>query len=200
MSAQEALYVVVGLGNPGKGYENTRHNIGFLAADKFAETKGVVFQKKRSFYGLTAEWVSGNKKIILLKPETYMNSSGESVRALVSYYGVLLENLCVVCDEIYLPFGKMRMRASGGSGGHNGLKSISSHLGSELYPRLRIGVGDREEGDLADYVLSPFKEEEKLKIPSLLHQASDALECWLNNGITQAMHCANACLEQKLGE
>jgi peptidyl-tRNA hydrolase, PTH1 family len=144
-----------------------------------------------------AQGTVGDKKVLLLKPVTYMNSSGEAVRLCVSYFKVQLTQMMVVCDDIAIPFGSLRMKTCGSSGGHNGLKSIESHLGTQAYARLRVGIGDRQHGDLADYVLAPFLEEEKQKLPNLVEHAAEALECWLHKGIVQAMQFANVSQEGK---
>ncbi len=193
-------YLIVGLGNPGKAYVDTRHNIGFRVLQTLASKYNWTFTRVKALQGLLAKGSLGGKSIFFLMPETYMNSSGQAVKACISYYEIQLAQMCVVCDDIYLPFGKFRMKPSGGSGGHNGLKSLDAHLGTQEYARLRIGVGDREEGDLADHVLSSFSAEEKPKLPSLLQKASDALECFLDKGIVQAMQFANVCQEEKIPE
>ncbi|MES2198626.1 MAG: aminoacyl-tRNA hydrolase [Chlamydiota bacterium] len=194
------VYLIVGLGNPGKAYEETRHNVGFRVVQTLARKYHWTFTKVRGLQGLLAKGFLGEKNIFLLMPETYMNSSGQAVKACISYYDIPLVQMCVVCDDIYLPFEKLRMKPSGGSGGHNGLKSLDAHLGTQEYARLRIGVGDREGGDLADHVLSSFFAEEKLKLPALLQRASDALECWAGKGIVQAIQFANVCQEEKIPE
>lgn len=193
-------YLIVGLGNPGKAYEQTRHNVGFRVLQVLASRHNLKFARVKGLQGLLVKGCLGGKTVFLLMPETYMNSSGQSVKAFVSYYDIPLNQIGVVCDDIYLPFGKFRMKPSGGSGGHNGLKSIDSYLGTQEYARLRIGVGDREEGDLADHVLCNFLVEEELKLPSLLQRAADALECWIDKGIVQAMQFANVCQEEKKPE
>ena len=200
MTEKKEFYLIVGLGNPGLAYAHTRHNIGFCALDALASKWGCSFRKSKGFCAAIAENRMEGKKVILLKPETYMNSSGEAVRACSSFYDIPLEQICVVCDDIYLPFGKIRFRAFGGDGGHNGLKSISTHLMTQSYPRLRIGVGDDRLGDLSDHVLGPFYEEEKQEIPNLVQRACDALTCWLGKGIIEAMQETNACLEKKRGD
>ncbi|MBS0628081.1 MAG: aminoacyl-tRNA hydrolase [Verrucomicrobia bacterium] len=193
-------YLIVGLGNPGKAYAETRHNIGFKVVQALADKHGWTFTRVKGMQGLLAKGVLGEKSVFLLMPETYMNSSGQAVKACISYYDIPLTQMCVVCDDIYLPFEKLRIRAFGGHGGQNGLKSIDAHLGTQEYARLRIGVGDRKEGDLADHVLSSFSLEEKPKIPDLLKRASDALECLVGKGIVQAMQFANVCQEEKTPE
>jgi peptidyl-tRNA hydrolase, PTH1 family len=193
-------YLIVGLGNPGKAYAETRHNVGFRVLEELARKYNWTFTKVKGVCGLLAKGSLGGKSLFLLMPETYMNSSGQAVKACISYYDIPLAQMCVVCDDIYLPFEKFRMRTSGGSGGHNGLKSLDAHLVTQEYARLRIGVGDREKGDLADYVLSSFLAEEKLKLPSLLQRASDAVECFVDKGIVQAMQLANVTQEEKTPE
>lgn len=197
MVDQSPFYLVVGLGNPGRSYEETRHNVGFRVLERFADQHQWVFRKVSSLYGVLAEGVVGNKKVLLLKPQTYMNSSGEAVRECVSYYKIPLNQVLVVCDDIYLSLGSLRMKTSGGSGGHNGLKSIESHLGTQVYTRLRVGISDRESGDLADYVLAPFRDEEKQKLPGLWQHAADVLKLWLLQGVVAATQLANTCQEEK---
>ena len=197
---QEEVYLLVGLGNPGEAYVNTRHNLGFRVIECLANKHGCDFRRAKSLYSLVAQGRVLGKKVLFLKPETYMNSSGEAVRACMSYYGVSIAQICVICDDVYLPLGKMRMRTAGGDGGHNGLKSVSTHLGTQEYSRLRAGVGGPEERLLADYVLAPFREEEKQEILSLLQRACDALECWIGEGILAAMQKANASPEKLEGE
>ncbi|MBM3198133.1 MAG: aminoacyl-tRNA hydrolase [Chlamydiae bacterium] len=197
----EECFVLVGLGNPGIAYEYTRHNLGYLALEAFASQCALTFRRVKPVYGLVAQGHIQGKNVFLLKPETYMNSSGEAVKAFLAYYRLLPSSLCVVCDDIYLPLGKIKMRASGGDGGHNGLKSISSHLGIQSYARLRIGVGEPGgEQDLADHVLSSFTLEEQQQIPPVLQRVSDALLCWMGEGIVAAMQKANACQEQRRGD
>jgi len=198
-------YVIVGLGNPGKAYADTRHNIGFSVVQALANKHQWRFVRSKPLQGSVARGLLGEKKVLLLMPETYMNSSGQAVQAVLSYYELPLTQMCVVCDDIYLPFGSLRMRPMGGSGGHNGLKSIDAHVGKNEYPRLRIGVGDRKEGDLADHVLSHFLAEEQKELPKIIEKACDSLVLWIEQGITEAMQQGNIGLkkkelEKKLGE
>lgn len=199
------FYLLVGLGNPGKAYADTRHNIGFRVLETFAAQYGWTFRKVKSLYGFLAEGKIEGKKVLLLMPETYMNSSGQSVAECISYYHVPFSQVCIVCDDVNLSFGKLRLKPQGGSGGHNGLKSIASHLGGQDYPRLRVGVGDREQGTLEDHVLSSFREEEKQKLSSLQTRAAEALERWIIQGMVLAMQLANSDQDgkepdKKLGE
>ena len=150
------MYIIAGLGNPGKKYENTRHNMGFLVLDAFAQRHGIKVSKIKH-KALTGEGFIAGKKVLLVKPQTYMNLSGESLREVMEYYKVPIENLIVIYDDISLPAGHIRIRAKGSAGGHNGMKSIITHLGTENFRRIRIGIGEKPvDMDLADYVLSRF--------------------------------------------
>lgn len=173
------MYLIVGLGNPGKEYELTRHNLGFLVLRAFAEKHGLKFRLSSRFNGEVAGGIVGDKPLTLFLPMTYMNLSGKAVRQCLDYYKVDLGHLIVVSDDINLPFGKLRLREEGGSGGHNGLKSIDTYLGTNQYPRLRMGVGDRESGDLTDHVLGEFKQEEKDELPLIIQSGIDLLKKWL---------------------
>jgi PTH1 family peptidyl-tRNA hydrolase len=184
--------IIVGLGNPGKAYERTRHNVGFEAVDKFALKHGLEFRKQLKFKGSVAEGKIGEDPVILLKPLTFMNLSGEAVALLVHYFQIDLSRLMIVTDDVALPLGQLRIRINSGPGGHNGLKSVEECLQTNRYPRLRIGVGDREEGDLADHVLSRFSLEEEKLIPGVLERVVQALEIWLDKGLTSAMNIANS--------
>jgi len=147
-------FVLVGLGNPGKQYEKTRHNVGFNAIDYIADKCSVRLNKLK-FSALTEKCVIGDKNVLLVKPQTYMNNSGEAVGAIARFYKLTPEKIIVISDDIALPCGALRLRMKGSAGGHNGLKSINAHLKSELYPRIKIGVGEKPspEYDLADWVL-----------------------------------------------
>lgn len=182
-------YLIVGLGNPGKAYEGTRHNIGFSIVRKLGQKLGVVFHRGRQAGEIAQAHLEG-KKVILLLPMTFMNSSGESVRVCVDYFGIALQQMIVVCDDIALPLGAMRLRKEGGAGGHNGLKSIQAHL-SQQYPRLRVGVGDRYEGDLADHVLGSFTQEEQSMLPQIVQRAVEGLEICVKEGLDAAMRKIN---------
>ena len=145
------MYLIVGLGNPGREYESTRHNAGFLVVDRLAEKMGISVST-RKFLGFTGSGMLGGEKVLLLKPQTYMNASGESVRAAADFYKLEPAQVIVVYDDISLDVGSVRIRAKGSAGGHNGMKSIIAHLGTEEYPRVRVGIGDKPPGmDLAGY-------------------------------------------------
>ncbi len=184
-------YLIVGLGNPGKSYDRTRHNIGFAAVDLLAQKKSLEFKKQLKFKGSLAEGQIGSDPVILLKPLTYMNLSGESVALVMHYFQIDLSRLLILTDDVALPLGQLRIRINSGSGGHNGLKSVEECLQTNRYPRLRIGVGDRDNGDLADHVLGRFSPEEETLIPGVLERVVQAVEIWLDKGLTSAMNFAN---------
>ena len=184
-------YLIVGLGNPGKSYDKTRPNIGFRALQELARKHGLEFRKRADFKGSVAEGQIGTAPVLLLMPLTFMNESGEAVAQIVRYYQIDLSRLLVLTDDVALPLGQLRMKINSGSGGHNGLKSIEDHLQTNRYARLRIGVGDREEGDLTSHVLGRFSEVEEKLIPGVLERAVQSVEIWLDKGITSAMDFAN---------
>lgn len=180
-------WLVVGLGNPGREYERTRHNVGYRTAELLAKEAGVKIDRVK-FRGLTRACTLAGKKVLLLKPETYMNLSGEAVQLAAMFYKLPIDHVVVVSDDVSLPVGKIRVRAEGSAGGHNGLKSIISHLGSQDFPRVKIGVGAKPhpDYDLADWVLSSFSaEEEKTLAPALEHAAAAVLEL-IQNGPAKA--------------
>ena len=187
------MYLVVGLGNPGKTYERTRHNIGFEAVDRLAAKHGLEFKKQLKFKGSLAEGRIGEDPVMLLKPLTFMNLSGEAVALVVRYFQMDLSRLLILADDVALPLGQLRIRINSGSGGHNGLKSVEECLQTNRYPRLRIGVGDRDHGDLTDHVLGRFSLEEETLIPKVLERVVEAVEIWLDVGLTSAMNFANKC-------
>lgn len=187
--AEKAL--IVGLGNPGKSYEKTRHNIGFSAVEVLARKHGLEFRKQLKFKGNAAEGSIGVNPVILLEPLTFMNLSGESVALIMRYFQIELSRILIVADDVDLPLGQLRVKINSGPGGHNGLKSVEEHLQTNRYARLRIGVGDRSEGDLADHVLGRFSQEEEQLVPGVLERAVQAIEIWLDKGITSAMDFAN---------
>jgi len=186
------MKIVVGLGNPGRQYERTRHNVGFQVLDILAERYGVVFAPHK-FQCLAAQVRVGVEKALLVKPLTYMNLSGQAVAPLVRFYKVPLEDLLVVYDDMDLPLGALRMRPKGGAGGHKGMKSVIQHLGSQDFPRLRVGIG-RPPGrmDPVDYVLSRFSAQEEEVMQIVRERAADAIEKWLREGIEAAMNWVHA--------
>ncbi len=195
-----APFLIVGLGNPGKEYDGTRHNVGFAALDWLAEKYGLRFRKKGAWKGEIAEGNIGDRAVILLKPHTYMNVSGESVALVMRYLQIELSHLLVVVDDIAIPLGQLRIRSHSSSGGHNGLKSIEEHLQTQGYARLRIGIGDRSAGDLASHVLSPFRAEEKPLLPKILERAGEAIVRWLTQGLTSAMVGLNPPSNPSIGD
>lgn len=183
--------VVVGLGNPGARYLGTRHNIGFNVVDYLAESpRAGRFQTR--FQGQVAELREDGRKLLLIKPETYMNLSGRCVREVLAFYKVPREDLLVVCDDINLPLGKLRVRARGSDGGQKGLRDIRAHLGTEEYARLRIGVGAPGQADAADYVLSRFRPGEREAVELAIHTAAQAILVWAARGIEVCMNQYNA--------
>ena len=172
------MKLIVGLGNPGLKYKNTRHNIGFLVVEKLAKELGVKFNKKQD-QGLIGVSKISSEKVILLKPLTYMNLSGLSVKALAEKHGILPQGLLVICDDLNLQLGTLRLRSSGSDGGHNGLKSIIKELGSGDFARLRLGIGKGKENNfLADFVLSPFTPAEKRYANEIIDTAVWACLNW----------------------
>lgn len=180
------MKVVVGLGNPGKRYDKTRHNVGFAVIDSLAN--GGRFQSR--FQADTGEILEGDQKVLLLKPQTFMNLSGRCVREAVDFYHVDFADLLVVCDDINLPLGKLRFRPRGTHGGHNGLRDIQNHLGTTEYPRLRIGVDSPGE-DAVDHVLGRFRPGETPVIEEAMADAVEAIVCWIRNGIDKSMNQYN---------
>ncbi len=183
------MHLVVGLGNPGKDYLGTRHNVGFEVLDRLAAGAGAAFA--RSKFQTQLAGISAPVKTKLAKPMTYMNLSGKAVRALVDYYEIALEQLLVICDDIDLGLGVLRIRPGGGSGGQNGLKSIAEHLGTQDFPRMRIGIDRDNRLDPADYVLRAFSSAQRKVIEPVLDDAVNAVTCWLEDGIQQAMNQHN---------
>ena len=154
------MKLIVGLGNPGKEYDNTRHNIGFIFIDDFAKSLNIRIDKKK-FNGLYNEVVINNEKVILLKPQTFMNLSGESVIKFINYYKINIDDILIISDDLDLNFGKIRLRSEGSSGGHNGLNNIILHLGTNKFKRLKIGISCNKPIDTISYVLGKFSKEEK---------------------------------------
>jgi PTH1 family peptidyl-tRNA hydrolase len=194
-SAQSPILVIpqliIGLGNPEAKYEKTRHNIGFEAVDVLAKSWQLSWQKNSRFQGLLAEGLSPYGKIRLLKPLTYMNRSGQSVRAVMDWYKIPVESLLVIYDDMDLPIGRMRMRLSGSAGGHNGMKSIISHVGSQNFPRLRIGIGKSQEKENISHVLGRFSAAESQIISEVLLMSTHAVEKGLKEGIEKSMSIYN---------
>ena len=181
-------WLIVGLGNPGDKYENTRHNVGFRALDELAETAGIPVQKLK-YKALTNTCTIGGCKVLLMKPVTYMNLSGEAVRQAADFYKVPPERIIVLSDDVSLPVGKLRIRKNGSAGGHNGLKNIIQHLGTDQFPRVKIGVGEKPhpEYDMADWVLAKFPPEDKKVIDEMVKKAAKAAAYYIKEGPDRAM-------------
>jgi PTH1 family peptidyl-tRNA hydrolase len=184
--------LIVGLGNPGKQYEKTRHNIGFHAVELLARKHGLEFKKRLTLRGALAEGTIADEPCTLLKPLTYMNLSGESVVLTARYRNVEISDILIIVDDVAIPMGQTRLRINSSSGGHNGLKSIEECLQTNQYARLRLGVGGSPQGiPLEDHVLGRFSEEEEKLVPALLLRAVEVAEAFINNGLTSAMDIAN---------
>ena len=186
------MYLIVGLGNPGMKYDATKHNMGFKVIDELVETYGIP-SSGTSLKGMYGKGMIGGEKVILIKPMTYMNNSGECVRAFVDYYKVdPEEEMIIIYDDITLEPGSIRIRKKGSAGGHNGIKSIIAHLGTEKFKRIRVGVGEKPKNwDLADCVRSPFKPEEKDAVREGIEKAAKAVEVILTDGADAAMNRYN---------
>jgi PTH1 family peptidyl-tRNA hydrolase len=191
------MKIVVGLGNPGRKYNGTRHNVGFEVLTRLAQRYDVG-RPKAKFSAEVAETIIRNQKTILLSPLTYMNLSGQSVRAAVDFYKLPLTDLLVICDDINLDVARLRFRPSGSAGGQNGLKDIIQRLGSQTFGRLRVGVGRPPPNwDAADFVLGKFSQEDQSEIDSCVARAVDAVEVWVEQGIEPAMNRFNADPKQE---
>lgn len=185
------MYIIAGLGNPGKEYMGTRHNAGFSCIDELADKYNINVDTLK-FKGMIGKGVIGGEKVILVKPMTYMNNSGECIREVMDYFKVDIEDLLVIFDDISLEPGRLRIRAKGSAGGHNGIKSIIKHLGSEQFKRIKFGVGDKPKGwDLADWVLGHFPTELYQQLRTGNENACKAVECILTEGIESAMNKFN---------
>ena len=193
------MKLIIGLGNPGRIYAHSRHNIGFMCLNHFARTQGIRLDKKQGQARTGTGEVAGYK-VILARPQTYMNLSGESVSRLVKRFKVDLDDLIIIHDDLDLPLGKIRIRHGGGSGGHKGIDSIVTHLESQDFTRIRVGIGrpatvegsaEDKEADVIDYVLSDFTPEEKQAIAQVIPKVSEAIHCLLSEGLTAAMNKYN---------
>lgn len=187
-----AEWIVAFLGNPGLKYNGTRHNAGFMAADAMEKKLGVSINKMR-FKALTQTADIDGKKVLLMKPQTYMNLSGDAIAQAANFYKVPPERVIVVSDETALPIGRLRIRRGGSAGGHNGLKSVIARLGTDQFPRIRLGVGDKPhpDYDMADWVLSAFKGQDAADMELVAKKAADAVECYITEGADRAMNKFN---------
>ena len=189
---KQESWLIVGLGNPGKQYEHTRHNCGFRAIDLLADSLNCKVDKGK-FQGLYGQTVVNGTKVFLLKPQTFMNLSGRSVLQLSAYYGIPPQRIIVLFDDISLEVGRLRCRADGSAGGHNGIKSIIAELGSQEFPRVKIGVGGKphQDADLADWVLSGFSALEEKSLQTALENAAKAALCIVSHGVSEAANRFN---------
>ncbi len=185
-------FLIVGLGNPGTKYAYTRHNAGFLCLELLAERENVQLRRIK-FKGVVGDAQLGGHRCLFLKPQTFMNNSGESVREAAAFYKIPPERVLVIFDDVSLPCGKLRIRRKGSDGGHNGIKSIIYHLGSDAFPRIKLGVGEKPdpEWDLADWVLSPFRKQELTALREASEKACDAAQKIVCGDIEQAMALYN---------
>jgi PTH1 family peptidyl-tRNA hydrolase len=182
--------LIIGLGNPGRKHAGNRHNVGFQCLDQLAETWSLSFSRRKHKALLTQGEMAG-LKVVLAKPQTFMNLSGDAVERMARFYQVPPENILVIYDDLDLPLGRIRLRPEGGSGGHKGMKSIIEHLGTNGFPRLRVGIGRPTHGDPMDYVLSDFTLDERIAMDAAYERAISAVELWLTEGIVAAMNTYN---------
>lgn len=192
------MYVIVGLGNPTGQYAGTRHNVGFDVIDRIADEYNISVESRKS-RAFTGTGIIAGRKVLLAKPQTFMNLSGESVRSLTDYYKLDVENeLLVIYDDVSLDVGQLRIRKKGSAGGHNGIKSIISHLGTNVFGRIKIGVGDKPaQYDLADYVLGHFSKEDKGRMEESYGRAVHAVELLVSGQVEQAMNEYNKKIKQE---
>jgi peptidyl-tRNA hydrolase, PTH1 family len=194
----ENLYLIVGLGNPGRAYMQTRHNAGFAVVDRLGAGWGASWQLNRDFKSRVARVTTQGRRILLAQPQTYMNLSGQAVAGLVTYYRVGLDRLLVILDDADLPVGGLRLRPRGSSGGHHGLESIEAHLGTRDFARLRVGIGGRGDGprEITGHVLGRFTAEEAEWMERVFGRAVEQAVCWLRDGVGVAMTRYNGMVQQ----
>lgn len=184
-------YLIVGLGNIGAEYANTRHNMGFMVLDAWAKASNIVFRTER--YGDIAETSVRGRSVYLLKPSTYMNLSGNAIRYWAQKLNIAVENIMVICDDLNLPFGSLRMRKKGSDGGHNGLKNIQELLGTTEYPRIRIGIGnDFSKGGQVSFVIGELSKEETEAVPEICKKAEEGVKSFISIGIDRTMNTFNS--------
>ena len=185
----DTLYLVAGLGNPGAEYSRTRHNAGFMVVERFGKEFSAEWKESTRFQSRLGRVEVDGRKVILCEPQTYMNESGEAIAPLAAYYKVPTERTLVVVDDADLPFGQIRLRAEGSSGGHHGLESIEQHLGTRQFARLRVGIGRTESGvrEITGHVLGKFSAEEKEVLEKVLDRTTAQIECYLSDGVLKAM-------------
>jgi len=193
----DVLRLVVGLGNPGPKYDGTRHNIGFMALERMGSREGFSFRQQTKLHGLAAEHGIGENRLRLLMPQTYMNDSGRSIRAALDWFGFTPEQLLVLVDDMDLPLGRLRLRAQGSAGGHNGLRSTIQHLGTQAFPRLRIGIGAPAENPAerrartVSHVLGPFSKAEQPEVNAVLDGVLESIQRIQRQGLDRAGNWIN---------
>ena len=185
------MHIIVGLGNPGKKYESTRHNMGFKTVDLIAEKVSASAFKSTKFNALISETRIGSEKVLLVKPQTYMNLSGSAVRAILDYYKVSPEEMIVIYDDFDIDAGKIRIRPFGSAGTHNGMRSIVSDIKTDRFPRIRVGIGKKNKGDIIDFVIGGVSSAAKKLLESAIENAADAAISIINDGINLAMNRYN---------
>lgn len=185
--------MIVGLGNPGTEYRDTRHNAGFMLADRLAETCGARWRQEKKFFSEVAECGLGGRRVLLAKPLTFMNASGEAVARIAAFHKVPAAAVLILVDDADLPLGSLRLRGEGSPGGHHGLESVEQHLGTREYPRLRIGIARPESGvrDIAGHVLGRFEAGERPLLEKVLARGGEQVECWCSRGVAAAMNLYN---------
>lgn len=179
METGDYMKLIVGLGNPGKEYENTRHNAGFKFIDEYAKSKGLTFNQNK-FKGLYTTFINNGEKIILLKPQKYMNLSGEVVRDFVNFFKINIEDILIICDDLDTPLGKIKIKYKGSSGGHNGLKNIEQNLNTNEYKRIKIGISNDKNQDRINYVIGKMPKEDLEKLNEVKSRSPEILEDYLN--------------------
>ncbi len=183
--------VLVGLGNPGWRYKRTRHNVGFMVIDELRRRSTVLSRRKTSRYEYYEIDLNSNKRVVLVKPKTFMNRSGEAVVDVVAEFAIPLNHLLIISDDFNLPFGSLRFRPKGSAGGHNGLKSVIASLNDQIFPRLRLGIGGEDGEDVVKFVLSKFARHERAALTAFIARAADACAFFVKNGITKSMNQYN---------
>lgn len=193
----ENWHLIVGLGNPGRQYARTRHNAGFMVLDELAQRWRGSWSLEKKFRSRIARVEHSGRKVMLCQPETFMNASGEAVGALMGYQKIPASQILVAVDDADLPFGQLRLRSGGSSGGHHGLESIEAHLGTRDYTRQRIGIGREDSGvrEITGHVLAQFRPAEQSLLENVLQKACEQIECWLTSGIAQAMNQFNGVVK-----
>lgn len=184
------MKLIVGLGNPGKEYEKTRHNMGFMVIEKFAIDRNLTFNKEK-FGGIYTEFMYNNEKIILLKPMKYINLSGEVVSSYVSYFKIKISDILIINDDLDMPLGKIKLKVNSSSGGHNGLKNIEQHLGTKEYKRLKLGISNNKDIDTKDYVLSKFSKSDNELLNSVISKSCDVINDYLKQDFNTLMNKYN---------